>query len=142
MKKLILILSFFASLQAFAQPIPVFELKEGDLSMYPMTGHYEVVYAVPDCPDGALCLPTTHVMIQYILGGCMDRAVALEKIAYNDNGNIDIYVTALNISTKASQTVKCIAPPTYQQNIFLGGGMISEESIKVHFLGIPEDGME
>ena len=140
MKKIIVALSMLFSINAMAI-FPMVPLEDGDTMLSPMSGEVSISYMAPICPAGAICEVVSELNINYKLGGCLDRAATFHKVEYN-NGVYDVYVSALHIANKGSLAAFCIAQPMHNQSIMLGRGFIGEESVNVHFIGVPQGGME
>ncbi|MEM7646170.1 MAG: hypothetical protein AAF203_04610, partial [Pseudomonadota bacterium] len=68
------------------------------------------------------------------------HAATYSKVVFNEtDGVYDVYVTALNILNKNSLVAFCSALPIHTQEIFVGAGFLTEDSVRVHFLGVKED---
>ena len=141
MKSIIAILTFLVSVQALAIQ-PIFPLEKGDGALFPMEGITTVYHQSPKCPAGAACMPVTLLNVEYRLFGCMDRKISVNKVVHSEDGMIDVYISAFNVQNEKSLVTMCIAMPVVNDTIMLGTGFIGEESVRVHFLGVPENGME
>ena len=87
-------------------------------------------------------MPVTLLNVEYRLFGCMDRKISVNKVVHSEDGMIDVYISAFNVQNEKSLVTMCIAMPVENDTIMLGTGFIGEESVRVHFLGVPENGME
>ena len=138
MKTLIALLCLLISSTSGAR-IAIVPLDPMATSLLPIRGEAQVaVQSTKECTPQQ-CSIFSKVVVEYTLMGCLDQFAGFEKVVKQEDGSFDIYITALNIVDARSSKVACFALPMAHQSIFLGSGVITEEEVRVHFIGVNDD---
>src|SRR3990167_4854395 len=96
-----------------------YEIQDGDIGLYNIEG--ELLSVKRLCPKGVKCkIDGTKITLNFQLSGCLDRLGPVSYRAEKDLlGNLDLYVSAFNVSTEDSTGVKCVALPVEKFSITL-----------------------
>lgn len=108
MKTVLAFMALFTMQQAFAQNVT--ELRNGDIGLSKASGEIVSVREIcPQVPGRFSCMAHGSVIeVKVNLNGCLDRLGGhYTKFEVIDGKGI-LYFGAINISTKASRTARCI----------------------------------
>jgi len=134
MKNLIVVLITLVGLNSQANE---YKVQSGDLALSPISGQISSVdHLACIALAGRNCPATTLVTVKFVLFGCVDR---LGPVAYKavprGNGDVDVYMSALNVHTDLSTRVNCIRATEAEQTILLATEYYEIENIHIHYLG-------
>lgn len=80
----------------------------------------EVVKVESLCPEGMVCVTDgTVVTLRLTLNGCLDTLGPVSYLSNEDNSNLNLFVSAVNIIDEDSARVMCIRMPTVTKKISL-----------------------
>jgi hypothetical protein len=135
MKKIIFALfALNVSAAAFAADV---KLEKGDITLRPITGELmDVPASMPNCPPNAVCDPAAIIKVHFVHSGCMNK---LGPVTYDLKFNIqdakyDLYLSALEIVNKKSETTACFRAVESIVTIYAGMGFISKDQVRLHNL--------
>ena len=104
-------------------------------------GSHKVRLAIPQCarpqPARPICavMPSVMLDLSLKLNGCLDTAhVSYSIVDTEDNNEVKVVVSALNVANPASKTARCVAAPVAVKSIFLGGPRMQSKTVTVEFL--------
>ena len=103
-------------------------------------GSHKVRLAIPRCarphPGQPACgvMPSMMLDLTLKLSGCADTAhVSYSIIDTDDNNEVKVVISALNVGNPLSKNMKCRAPVA-MKSIFLGGPQVQKKTVSVEFL--------
>lgn len=104
-------------------------------------GSHKVRLAIPKCgrpqPGHPICavMPSVVLDLALKLNGCLDTAhVSYSIINSEDQNEVKVVVSALNIENPRSKNVKCAVAPVALRSIHLGGPRMQSKTFTVEFL--------
>lgn len=104
-------------------------------------GSHKVRLAIPKCarpqPGKPVCavMPSMMLDLALKLNGCLDTAhVSYSIVESEDNNEMKVIVSALNVQNPRSKNVKCAVAPVALKSIHLGGPRVQSKNVKVEFL--------
>lgn len=135
MKKLISVFLLVFAYKNFAIANAVL-LEKGDKALVPIEGTWVLDEEPMQCPPGMACpaLQQNVLKFTYTLHGCLDRLASFYTVKAKVDqetfsASYEVLVTAFNVSTQASENVKCAAPPFAFETVVLGAGVVSDVSV-------------
>ncbi len=111
--------SFSQTDSSYKAPTNNLELKDSPYSLRTIRGgvlkHTESL-----CPEGHLCLTDgILITIEFTLQGCIDQLGPVSYHAVQKDGEVDLYVNAINVHDVKSNSMRCIKMPTKEYTIRL-----------------------
>lgn len=126
---LLALLSMPFALDASAAPREI-SLGQDAISLTPIEG--DVVSVSSMCPSNARCvIDGTKVRLRFTLLGCVDKLALTYSAKEGRNGELDVYVSALNVGTEASRRTRCIIAETQERTLSFP---MQFGDVKVNFL--------
>jgi hypothetical protein len=124
-------LFFAASAQAQVLTIP-----QRTTHLTPIQGKITEVRQVRVPRGDAVTGAETRVTLQFRLAGCLDSLMPLVSHYEVREGDVSIYVTALNAHNEASRVALCAAMPSASARVSVPG-VFQPNQIRMVFLGNP-----
>ena len=143
MKTLLTIVATFLAATAIAdvpRPTPKPPTPAAPVLTQITEGSHKVRLSIPRCarpPGPQICavMPSVMLDLSLKLNGCLDTAhVSYSIVDTEDNNEVKVVVSALNIENPASKSARCRVAPVATKSIFLGGPQVQSKSVKVEFL--------
>ena len=102
-------------------------------------GSHSVKLVLPKCATDPVvrCAAMPSVVLELVLPlvGCVDSAhVSYSVVQNQNNSDVKVTVSALNVSNPRSASTKCMVAPTAVKRIFLGGPRMQSKNVTVEFL--------
>lgn len=111
-----------------------YTIQDGDIGLSSIQG--ELLRVKRLCPKGKICkMNGTKITLTFTLAGCLDNlGPVLYKAERDLLGNLDLYVSALNVSTYESTKVKCFKMPEEEFSITRLNEFYKANQIRLNFL--------
>jgi hypothetical protein len=139
MKSLMMIAILFTS--AISMAAGAVALTKDAVAIYPApVSLSSVQITVPKCPPNALCEPMAVANVTIRLAGCVDKVAAVSyNVRRNDEGKLDLNISAIAIRSKQSASVKCFVAPTETRQIILEGGTFAQPEVNLNDLNAGQE---
>jgi hypothetical protein len=116
-------------------------LSKDDVAIYPAkVSLSSVQITTPSCPPNALCEPMSVANVVITLSGCADKVGTVSyNVRRNDEGKLDLNISAIAIRSKKSASIKCFAAPMESRQIILEGGTFQVPEVNLNDLNVGQN---
>jgi len=110
-------------------------------AIYPAKVTLESVeITTPNCPINALCEPMAVANVTIHLAGCAYKVgMVSTNMIKNDEGRIQLNMSAVAIRSKQSSSIKCFVAPTESRRIIVQGGTFAVPDVDLNDLNASQE---